>query len=121
MCTGIESILDAMSQAAVAMSVESIVESWISVLERQSGGQRNLQQTRLDDEMTVAVNGPEVHNSAGVISEAMQSYWAESRREWAQQQGHWYRVSSSFKLKQFGASKSIDGLKNAKPKFLFQL
>ena len=46
-------------------AVESIVESWVSVIEYHSSSTRGLKQDRLEDEMTVSLNGPEFVHFSG--------------------------------------------------------
>ena len=51
-----------MARAGVAMGLESVVESWVSVLEHHHNPRRPLTQERLEQEGMVALNGPaEVH------------------------------------------------------------
>ena len=46
----------------VAMGLESVVESWVSVLEHHNNPRRALSQERLEQKAMVAINGPaEVH------------------------------------------------------------
>ena len=67
----IEGILSILARAAVSKSVESIVESRVSTVEHHSNAYRGLEQYHLEDEMTVAINGPPVHHSGGIVRAAM--------------------------------------------------
>ena len=58
----IESVLSILASAGVAMGLESVVESWVSVLEHHNNPRRALSQERLEQKAMVAINGPaEVH------------------------------------------------------------
>ena len=115
MCKDIEMVLSVMGRAAVAKSVESIVESWVSAIEYHSSSTRGLQQNRLEDEMTVALNGPELVHSRGVVREAMAEYWQESRWKY----GHFVR--SHRKIKSYGVSHTVDTMTNNPPKVPFMI
>jgi hypothetical protein len=54
----VEAILSVMSRAALLISVESIVESWISVMEHHASQRRTLGEMMLHEEMVIAINGP---------------------------------------------------------------
>ena len=58
----IESVLSILASAGVAMGLESVVKSWVSVLEHHNNPRRALSQKRLEQKAMVAINGPaEVH------------------------------------------------------------
>ena len=48
----VEAVLSVMARAALLISVESVVESWISVMEHHASQRRTL------GEMVIAINGP---------------------------------------------------------------
>ena len=83
----IEGVLSIIARAGMLMGLESIVESWVSTLERHSTKTRNLSQKRLEDEAMVAINGPEVVDCDEVVKEALAAYWAKARRV-GDRQGH---------------------------------
>jgi hypothetical protein len=68
----IEGPLSVLARASVTKGVEAIVESWVSVMENHSNSARGLtDQERLDREMWVAINGPEVAHCEGIVREAV--------------------------------------------------
>ena len=72
---GCEAVIDILIQATLSISVESVVESWISVLEHHSSKSRNLGLGAIDAEMIVAINGPAVAHCQGIVKETMATYW----------------------------------------------
>ena len=74
---GCEAVIDILIQATLIISVESVVESWISVLEHNcySSRSRNLGLCAIDAEMIVAINGPAVAHCQGIVKETMATYW----------------------------------------------
>ena len=59
---GVESVISVMVQASLVISVESVVKSWISILEHHSSQLRNIGELLLHKDMVIAVNGPSVEN-----------------------------------------------------------
>ena len=55
---GIEAVMSVMVRASLLISVESVVESWISTMEHHASQRRNLGEMLLHEEMMIAVNGP---------------------------------------------------------------
>ena len=53
----IEAIVSVMVRAALLISVESVVESWISTMEHHASQRRTLGEMKLHEEMCIAVNG----------------------------------------------------------------
>lgn len=72
---GIEMIMQALSVAAVKISCESIVESFVSRYEDHFHLKRNLNEESVNEEFEIAVNGPNLANSDSVIKEAMNRHW----------------------------------------------
>ena len=72
---GCEAVIGILVQAAAMKSVESVVESWISVLEHHSSKARNLSEDMIETEMIIAINGPAVPHSESVVKESMVKYW----------------------------------------------
>ena len=107
--TNIEGVLSIVARAAVAKTVESVVESWISVLERHSSKARNLEHDRIEDEMMTTLNGPEVVHCKSLVKEAMSKYWQKSRRS-ADRDGHFVRKSG--RIKSYIVSKAVDSIQN---------
>ena len=54
----IETVMSVMVRAALMISVESIVESWISTMEHHASQRRTLGEMLLHEEMVIAINGP---------------------------------------------------------------
>ena len=104
---GSENILAIVGRAMVSMSVESMAESWISVLEAHSTKTRGLEQLSMEVEMMVAVNGPECVYSAAVVEQALSLYWTKAKLD-SQKEGHFIRTWA--RKKQFVVSKAVDSL-----------
>jgi hypothetical protein len=68
---GCEAVIGLLVQAAAMKSVESVVESWISVLEHHSNKSRNLSEDMIETEMIIAINGPAVQHSESIVTESM--------------------------------------------------
>ena len=112
----IESLMSVLESAAVVMSVEAVVEGWISVLENHSSKTRGLGQVSLEDEVTIAINGPELTNCDSVVSEACVMYWGQ-HKDPENRGGHYIRRSE--KIKSYFVSKSIDTLRSQQSKTNF--
>ena len=69
-----------MARAGVAMGLESVVESWVSVLEHHHNPRRPLTQERLEQEGMVALNGPAEVHCDSIVEEALASFWRKQRR-----------------------------------------
>ena len=68
----IEGVLSVMARACVTQGVEATVESWVSVMENHCSKVRGItDQVRLENEVKVAINGPEVQHCKGIVREAM--------------------------------------------------
>ena len=104
---GSEHILAIVGRAMVSMSVESMADSWISVLEAHSTKTRGLEQLSMETEMMVAVNGPECVFSSSVVEEALSLYWTKATLE-SQREGHFFRTWG--RRKEFLVSKVVDGM-----------
>ena len=108
---GCEGIMDILCQAATKKTVESVVESWVSVLEHHSNKSRNLKAENIQSEMMIAVNGPLVQHSQEVVKESMKKYWGNMKIE-SLKSGHFTKRSNN--VKSFCISKTLDSL-NAVP------
>ena len=64
---GIEAVISVQLRAGLLVSVESVVEGWISVMEHHASQRRTLGDVKLKEEMTIAVNGPELVHSDAVL------------------------------------------------------
>lgn len=67
MYEGIEAVLSVMLRAALLISVESVVESWISTMEHHASQRRTLGEMLLHDEMVIAINGPDLVHCDSVV------------------------------------------------------
>ena len=63
---GVESVVSVMVRASLVISVESVVESWISILEHHSSQRRNIGELLLHEEMVIAINGPSLEHCDSV-------------------------------------------------------
>ena len=63
---GFQSVMAVLANASVAMGLESVVESWVSVMKHHNNPRRSLTQARIEQECMVAINGSkEVHCDSG--------------------------------------------------------
>jgi hypothetical protein len=108
----IQSVLGILANASVVMGLESVVESWVSVLEHHNNPRRFLSQSRLEEEGMVAINGPiEVHSNS-VVQEALGNYWRKQKMvgNWG---GHWVRRTSD--IRPYVVSEAVDNIVNQPP------
>lgn len=108
---GCEAVIGILVQAAAMKSVESVVESWISVLEHHSSKARNLSEDMIETEMIIAINGPAVQHSESVVKESMVKYWGGKKTV---KDGHFVRKSMN--IKSYLVSKAVDSLQNSQKK-----
>ena len=105
---GIEMVLQAVAVCAVKHSCESVLESFVSRYENHFDSRRNTEEDATNEEFEVAVNGPNLANSASVVKEAMDLYWSSRGGFW-----HFYRRTVIEKLKVFkGDSEVMNRLMN---------
>lgn len=112
----IELILHAISTAAVTKSVESVIESWVSVSESRSHNKRSISEDRLLNELIVAINGPLVQHADDIIKTALQRYWEKSKSS-NDRSGHFVRRSEN--ISDFTVSKVVDKLVAEPPRLPF--
>lgn len=106
-----ESIMDILTRAAVTKSVESVIESWISVLEHHANKRRQLNDERIHDEMHLAINGPDTPHSDSLVQKAMKTYWKDSKQVQSRSDGHFIRRSEN--ITSYVVSKAVDSVRNA--------
>ena len=70
------------------MGLESVVESWVSVLEHHNNPRRPLTQERLEQEAMVALNGPAEVHCDSIVEEALASFWRKQKVA-GNRDGHW--------------------------------
>ena len=63
----VEAVLSVMARAALLISVESVVESWISVMEHHASQRRTLGEMLIYEEMVIAINGPSLVHCDSVV------------------------------------------------------
>ena len=63
----IEAVLSVMVKASILISVESVVESWISVMEHHASQRRTLGEMKLHEEMVIALNGPSLVHCDSIV------------------------------------------------------
>ena len=102
-------MLAILANASVAMGLESVVESWVSVMEHHNNPRRPLTQTRVEQECMVAINGPKDVHCDSVVMEALASYWSNQTMV-GNRQGHWVRRDQN--IKQYVVSQAVDALVN---------
>ena len=112
----IELILHAISTAAVTKSVESVIESWVSISESRSHNKRSISEERLCNELIVAINGPLVQHADDIIKSALQRYWEKSKSS-TDRSGHFVRRSEN--ISDFAVSKVVDKLVAKPPRLPF--
>ena len=64
---GIEIIMQATAVSAIKLSVESIVESFISVYNLHNNKLRPMEEETVDDEMMIHLNGPEIGECDNIL------------------------------------------------------
>jgi hypothetical protein len=115
----IEGVLSVLAKAAVVKGVEAVVEGWVSVMERHCTDVRGItNQSRIEDMMWVALNGPELAHCDAVVKEAMVSYWGEARRV-GDRRGHFIRRSNN--VKSYLVSEAIDKIIKKPPRLPFMV
>lgn len=114
----VEPVLGIIARAAVCTAVESIVESWVSIVEHHSPSTRVLSQDRLEDEAMVSINGPELTHADPVIKEALRAYWQGSKNK-GNTGGHFIRRSNN--IKPYKVSGAVDSIVNKPPKQAFMV
>ena len=117
-CRNIESVLSILAKAGSTKGLESVVETWVSVLENHASTHRTLGQDRLVSEGMIAINGPEVVHCDTVVREGLKAYWAKTRRA-GYGEGHWIRRSEHIKC--YTVSKAVDTLTKKKQSVLFMV
>ena len=106
-----------MANASVVMGLESVVESWVSVMEHHNNPRRPLTQARVEQECMVAIKGPKEVHSYSVVLEAIASYWG--RKVKANKVGHWVRRHRD--MRQYVVSEAVDSVVNQPPSVPFMV
>ena len=109
----IEAVLSVMVRGALLISVESVVESWISTMEHHSSQRRNIGEMLLHEEMVIAINGPSLVHCESISQEALHDYFKDSSNP-KDRAGHFVKRSQN--VKNYLVSKSVDILRKQEPK-----
>lgn len=106
----IEAVMDLLCRASLMKSVESVVESWVSVLEHHSSKVRGLGDDAVETEMMISVNGPKIQHCDSIVQESMKKYWRSSKMK-NMEDGHFVRRSNN--IQSWLTSSSVDRLNKA--------
>ena len=98
----IEYVIHTLLVAATAVSVESIVESWISVYEGYSNKYRSISNERAE----MKIYGPLLQHADSVIEQALKDMYSEAKDKNNRRTGHFVRRSSN--VTDIMVSKSVD-------------
>ena len=75
---GCELILQVLAVAITKSSVESYIESYVSVYEYHFNQRRTLSEENMNAEMTVAVNGPKETNCDKLVESSLNAYFSSN-------------------------------------------
>ena len=103
----VETIVHILCTAATTMSVESVVESWVSVYENHSNKHRPITNERAEREVAVAVNGPLVQHADSLIKEALKDMFKDAK-DVKNRNGHFVRRTQN--IADYSVSKSVDSI-----------
>ena len=106
----VEGIMGILARAMVTIGIESVVESWVSVMEQHDSKSRPLGEKMVLTETAVNLNGPNPVNCDSVVNEAMRLYWSKTKLGAG---GHFIRKSNN--VKSWLVSKSVDKVNSVKP------
>ena len=102
MYEGIETVMSILCRASLAMSVEAVVEGWVSIMEHHSSKRRPLAENSMEEEVVIAINGPDVVHCDGVVKESIRNLIKKD---------HIHFVRKSDRIKSWFVSKSVDNLR----------
>ena len=101
-----EIIIQACLSASVKCSVESLVESMISVYENHFDQSRNLDEISASEEFIIAFNGPNLSHCDSVVGAAMNKYWQKGKRS-----SKWHFIKQHAMEKYVNKSQVLERLK----------
>ena len=101
----IEAIVHILCTAATSMSVESVVESWVSIYESHSNKHRPISNDRAEMEVSLAVNGPLLQHADKLIKETIKEMFKDSKNV-NNRDGHFVRRMEN--IADYSVSKSVD-------------
>ena len=114
----VEAIMGILARAMVTIGIESVVESWVSVMESHDSKNRPLGEKMVLTETAVNLNGPNPVNCESVVDEANKLYWSKCKLK-NSDFGHFIRTSLD--IKSWTVSKSVDQVNSTKPKLPFMI
>ena len=109
----IEYVIHILCVAATSITVESIVESWVSIYESHSNKHRPISNDRAEMEISVAVNGPLLQHADSVVEKALRDMFKNAKDMGNRGLGSFVRRSEN--IVDYTVSKSVDAYK-MKPK-----
>ena len=101
----VELVVKIMCDAATSMSVESVVESWVSVYETHSNKHRPISNERAEQEVCVAVNGPLLQHADAVIKAALVEMYKDTK-DLGNRGGMFVRRGNN--IAEYAVSKTVD-------------
>ena len=113
---GIEMLVQAICCASVKVSVESVIESLISVYEFHIDKLRTVKEDTSEAEIKTAINGPTIAHCDRIVKQAMDQYWMVKTKKntW-----HFVRTTNIRDHSQYNVSKVVDKVSNETSKFPF--
>ena len=114
----IEAIMGILARAMVTIGIESVVESWVSIMESHNSKNRPLGEKMIVTETAVHINGPNPVNCDSVVDQANKLYWGKSKLRNAAN-GHFIRTSQN--PINWKVSKSVDKVASVKAKLPFMM
>ena len=111
----VEIVVKIMCDAATCMSVESVVESWVSVYEAHSNKHRHISNDRAEKKLCLAVKGPLLQHADAVIKAALGEMYKDSK-DLRNRGGKFIRRNQN--IADYSVSKSVDSFSskpNSKP------
>ena len=109
----VEVIIHILAVAATSITVESIVESWVSIYESHNNKHRPISNERAEMEVSVAVNGPLLQHADPVLIRALRDMYKDAKD--LQNRGFGRFVRRNNNIADYTVSKSVDAFK-MKPK-----
>ena len=105
----VELVVQIMCDAATSMSVESVVESWVSIYEGHSNKHRPISNDRAEQEVCLAVNGPLLQHADPVIKAALKDMYKDTK-DTRNRGGRFVRRNNN--IEDYAVSKSVDSFVN---------
>ena len=104
--------------AAVFLSVESILKTYVSMHEHRVTKHRagKMNEVRHSDELTIYINGPPVPKCKSIVKQAMAKYWsdktiAKNKQGSGATATEWHFTRTTDNVKNYEVSKVVDRIK----------